>query len=118
MTVTGSKPYNDVVGEMPRDLVVLMVEVMDLARGEALFVPAAGLGSTVWCCWPYEPPYRLGHQHAAAVEWLESNGLVYLEHDHVRLDEDNEPMEVDAVSLTDNGREGYEMLIARLHDDD
>lgn len=114
----GTKPYPDVVGEMPRDLVVLMVEVMDLARGEALFVPAGGVVSTVWCCWPYEPSYRLGDRHAAVVEWLESNGLVWLEHDHVRFDEDNQPMEVDAVSLTDNGREGYEMLIRRLRDED
>lgn len=113
----GTESYTNVVGEMPRDLVVLMVEVMDLARGDALFVPANGVVSTAWCCWPYEPSYRLSDRHAAVVEWMESRGLVWFEHDHVRLDEDHEPMEVDAVSLTDNGREGYEMLIARLRED-
>jgi hypothetical protein len=114
MTVSDGVSPADVVAGLPRDQVLLLAEVIALIRGEALFVPSGGVSSTTWCCWHHEPSYRLDPEYAAAVEWLESRGLVWLEPYHLRLDENNEPLELDLVALTGKGRECYELLTRRL----
>ncbi|KOX12786.1 hypothetical protein ADK67_44960 [Saccharothrix sp. NRRL B-16348] len=96
---------------------LLMVEVMDLARGGALYIQSNAVSSTAWCCWSRESSYRLSPDHGAVVEWLESRGMLWLEPHHLGFDDECEPMAVDLVSLTDNGRDGYEMLIERLRTD-
>ncbi|MFE9745990.1 hypothetical protein ACFYOT_13865 [Saccharothrix saharensis] len=117
MTDTKAGRSWHIVDELPRDLVLLMLSVMDMARDEALYVPSNAVSCTAWCCWPNETPYRLSPDHGAVVEWLESRGMLWLDPYHLRVDDEGDLMEVDLVSLTDNGRDGYEMLTERLSTD-